>query len=482
MGRSDRRGSHRNAPNFARRRSGSIFLGGLIAALLVVGSPGVVAAAPPPPPNPTDNDIQSAAAVVGSQVGEVSMLINQVSSADQRLQDLLMQVAFKREEANKALVDLQIARGVADRAAQAVESAKQQLADAGAVISTAQDQFNKFVSASYQQGSRVGSLSAFVGTGSPDDVLTRSRLLKIVSDAHSASMDKLQLARTEQANKDSSARSAKQEADTATVNAADAEAESQQAISSAISEQEQQAAAKTKIEAEKASAEAQLEAARNDVTGLQSQREVFESWDRQRQAEEAAAKAAEAAAKEAAAAAAKRVAENAAAAAAAQKVESQQQVGKVAGNVTGPISSTSGNEKIEIVIDRAMAQLGVRYSWGGGNPSGPTMGVRDGGVADTYGDYKSVGFDCSGLMQYAFAGAGISIPKYSGYQYTAGKHVPASQAKRGDMLFWGNGGIHHVALYLGNGQMLEAPFSGGVVRVTSVRYNDMAPNAVRMIG
>lgn len=449
---------------------------------MFAGSPGVVSAVPPPPPNPSDADIQRATAAVGSQIGQVSTLINQVSSADQRLQDLLMQVAAKREEANKALVDLQVAQGAADRAAEAVGSAKQQLAAAGEVINSAQNQFNKFVSASYQRGSRVGTLSAFVGSNNADEALTRARLLKIVSDAHSASMDKLQRARTEQANKDSAARAAKIEADAAQAAAADAEAQSQAAITAAVSEQERQAAEKAQIEAEKASAEAQLEAARNNVEGLQSQREVFENWDRQRLAEEAAARAAEAAAKEAAAAAARRAAENKAAQDAANKVQGQQQSGNISGNVTGPITSVSGNEKIEIVIDRAMSQLGVRYSWGGGNPNGPTMGVRDGGVADSYGDYKAIGFDCSGLMQYAFAGAGISIPKYSGYQYTAGKQLPASQAKRGDMLFWGNGGINHVALYLGNGQMIEAPFSGGVVRVTAVRYSGMAPNAVRMIG
>lgn len=449
---------------------------------MIAGAPGTVGAVPPPPPNPSDSEIQRANEAVGSQVGQVSTLISQVSSADQRLQDLLTQVAYKREEANKALVDLQIAVGEAGRAADAVNAAKQQLADAGAVISTAQAQFNKFVSASYQQGSRVGSLSAFVGSGSPDDVLTRARLLKIVGDAHTASMDKLQRARTEQANKDSAARAAKLAADDAAASAAAAEAQSQQAISAAISEQEQQAAAKAKIEAEKASAEAQLEAARNNVNGLQSQREVFESWDRQRAAEAAAAAAAEAAAKKAAAEAAARAAANAAAQQAAKDVAGQQQSGNVSGNVTGPITGTSGNEKIEIVIDRAMSQLGVRYSWGGGTPNGPSMGVRDGGVADSYGDYKSIGFDCSGLMQYAFAGAGISIPKYSGYQYTAGKQIPNSQAKRGDMLFWGQGGIHHVALYLGNGQMIEAPYSGANVRVAPVRYNDMTSMAVRMIG
>ncbi|GAA3131429.1 hypothetical protein GCM10020255_005270 [Rhodococcus baikonurensis] len=94
-------------------------------------------------------------------------------------------------------------------------------------------------------------------------------------------------------------------------------------------------------------------------------------------------------------------------------------------------NSVTGDGAIETVIDRAMSQLGVRYSWGGGDANGPTVGIRDGGVADTFGDFENAGFDCSGIMIYAFAGVGISLPHYSGYQYTAGRQVPASQMKRG---------------------------------------------------
>jgi cell wall-associated NlpC family hydrolase len=147
----------------------------------------------------------------------------------------------------------------------------------------------------------------------------------------------------------------------------------------------------------------------------------------------------------------------------------------------GQVPAVTGSAAVETVIDRAMAQLGVTYSWGGGNQNGPTLGIRDGGVADRYGDYKKVGFDCSGLMVYAFAGIGISLPHYSGYQYTAGTQFPASQMKRGDMLFWGRGGSQHVALYLGDGQMIEAPQSGLVVRVAPVRRSGMMPNVVRMV-
>ncbi|MEJ6548443.1 NlpC/P60 family protein [Corynebacterium sp. USCH3] len=146
-----------------------------------------------------------------------------------------------------------------------------------------------------------------------------------------------------------------------------------------------------------------------------------------------------------------------------------------------PDASGTREEQIERVIDRGMGQLGVTYAWGGGNQDGPTLGVRDGGVADSHGDYTKVGFDCSGLMVYSFAAVGIQLEKYSGYQYTSGTQIPVGDAQRGDMLFWGVGGSSHVALYLGDGTMLEAPQSGDVVKVSPVRWDGIEPMAVRMI-
>lgn len=141
----------------------------------------------------------------------------------------------------------------------------------------------------------------------------------------------------------------------------------------------------------------------------------------------------------------------------------------------------SRSAKIEKVISRAMAQLGTPYAWGGGNASGPTKGIRDGGTADRHGDYNKVGFDCSGLTLYAYAGVGITLPHYTGYQYQRGTHYPVSQMQRGDLLFWGPNGHGHVAIYLGDGTMIEAPHSGSVVKISKVRYNGMTPNVVRLL-
>ena len=117
--------------------------------------------------------------------------------------------------------------------------------------------------------------------------------------------------------------------------------------------------------------------------------------------------------------------------------------------------------------------MGVPYSWGGGKPNGPSLGIDSGA--------RTVGFDCSGFTQFAFAGVGVLIPKYSGDQYNTGRKVPQSQAKRGDLLFWGPGGSQHVAIFLGNGQMLESSGSAGKVTVSPLRRAGLQPYLARII-
>ncbi|AWB81880.1 hypothetical protein C3B44_05525 [Corynebacterium yudongzhengii] len=153
-------------------------------------------------------------------------------------------------------------------------------------------------------------------------------------------------------------------------------------------------------------------------------------------------------------------------------------------HIATPSSQSSAGDRtqdIEAVINRALSQIGTPYAWGGGNANGPTQGIRDGGIGDTYGDYDQVGFDCSGLMVYAFNAVGLDLPSFSGYQYLRGEKVSHDELQRGDLLFWGPNGSQHVALYLGDGQMIEAPTSGGSVRVTDVRWEGLSDYAVRMV-
>jgi cell wall-associated NlpC family hydrolase len=86
-------------------------------------------------------------------------------------------------------------------------------------------------------------------------------------------------------------------------------------------------------------------------------------------------------------------------------------------------------------------------------------------------------------MLYAFGAAGVSLPRVSRNQYNAGRKVPISQVRPGDMVFYSSGGgpIHHVAMYIGNGRMIEAPYTGANVRVTAMRTRGLMPMATRVL-
>ncbi|MEV7043739.1 NlpC/P60 family protein [Amycolatopsis sp. NPDC051061] len=134
----------------------------------------------------------------------------------------------------------------------------------------------------------------------------------------------------------------------------------------------------------------------------------------------------------------------------------------------------------------ALSWLGTPYAWGGGTTMGPSRGIRDGGVADAHGDFAKVGFDCSGLMVYAYGQVGVSLPRTSQAQLSGGGTVlPWPAALPGDLLFYGSA-VHHVAMFLGvvggSPYMVEAPQSGDVVRVSAVRTGgDFRSEAVRPI-
>ena len=126
----------------------------------------------------------------------------------------------------------------------------------------------------------------------------------------------------------------------------------------------------------------------------------------------------------------------------------------------------NSQQATDVVVMRGLSQRGVPFSWAGGGINGPTRGTGTG--------INTVGFDASGLMQYAYAGAGLKLPRSSGAIYRVGQKVLPQQAQKGDLIFYGPEGTQSVAMYLGNNQMLEV---GDVVQVSPVRANAMTFNA-----
>jgi cell wall-associated NlpC family hydrolase len=123
------------------------------------------------------------------------------------------------------------------------------------------------------------------------------------------------------------------------------------------------------------------------------------------------------------------------------------------------------------VIQRALSQRGVPFLYGGGNANGPTRGT---GLKANI-----VGFDASGLIQYAYAGAGLKMPRTSAEQCNVGRKVPPAQARPGDLMCYGPGGTQSVSMYLGNGQMIEA--TEPAVTVSPARTNGMTPYLTRIL-
>lgn len=232
-------------------RSARVIVGAGVVVALMCAVSGTAAAVPPPPPNPSDTAIVAAGTRVEQQLGTVGALIDQVASANQQLAQLDADVAIKREDVNKALVDLQNARSAADVAAQLVVTAQQALTDAGVQIQAAQKKFNDFAVSSYTQGTGVASVSSFLGSTGPDDVLDRAQVLAMLSSSQNAVLDGLQRARTEQANRDSAARESQQQADAAAAEAEAKKGEAEQAIATARAALQAQAEQKAAIETER---------------------------------------------------------------------------------------------------------------------------------------------------------------------------------------------------------------------------------------
>lgn len=424
----------------------------------------------------------------------MAVLIANVAKANQRLEDLSAAVETEQESVNKAMVAVEGARENATEAQHALDVSQQAVKDANEAITAAQRRFNTFAAATYMNGPSDSYLTA----RSPDDMIAAATATRTLAASAQTVMANLQRARTEQVNKESAARLAKDKADKAAADAKSSQDAAVAALTETRTKFDQQREEVNRLAAERDEAETKLQAARlvawtsSGRPGLPPDMwdtgsgpgggRHWDGWDPTLPQIPSANIPGDPIAV---------VNQVLGYSATSAQVTAQmgrnflQQLGILKPTDTGitnaaPTSATPsriprvyGRQASEYVIRRGMSQIGVPYSWGGGNAAGPSKGIDSGA--------NIVGFDCSGLVLYSFAGVGIKLPHYSGSQYNLGRKIPTSQMRRGDVIFYGPGGSQHVTIYLGEGQMLEAPDIGLKVRVAPVRTSGMTPFVIRYI-
>lgn len=404
----------------------------------------------------------------------------ELAEANGRLADVGARIQGQQEGVNKVLVEVSRARDAAVAARHDADLSRQRLAEASVAIDAAQRRFDQFAAATYVNG----PLKSLVLASSPEDVLAAAGADHTLAIGYRSALTELRRARTEKTNQDSAARAAQQRAEQAL---ADAQRRQDEAVSALAEAQRQFTAQQAEVDRLVAA----RDAARARLKPVSPPRSGTGDWDRGPAVSADASQwdttlpmvpsanvagdpvAVVNAVLQISATSAQLTADMGRKFLTGLGILPQAAAPADPGFTNGRIPRVYGRQASEYVIRRAMSQLGVPYSWGGGNANGPSRGIDSG--ADT------VGFDCSGLYLYAFAGVGIKLDHYSGSQYNAGRKIPSAQMRRGDLIFYGPDASQHEAMYLGDGQMLEAPFTGSQVRIAPLRTSGMMPYVTRLI-
>jgi cell wall-associated NlpC family hydrolase len=406
---------------------------GAIVAAIVGSSQGVAAASPR---YPTDRQIGAAASAKAAAAQQVGAITAQLATAQASVDaaHAASAIALDHFQAKQALYE------TAQAGAQTAQAAAHR---AAADLGVARGQVASFARLTYIQGSTSPGFVALMSSDGPAQLLERQALLESAGGHRNDVLTTVAVAERKAASTASAAGAALKNADTLKAQAAAALSSASRAEAGARSQQ-------SALTVQQAALQAKLQKAQVTLLGLQGARALANRYAAQQSLAKRQQDAVNARA----------------------KAESNGP-----SHPSTPISSGGGgsdggggggsSSAAETAIHAAMRWIGTSYAWGGGSLSGPSEGWGiDAGV---------IGFDCSGLTRYAYAQAGISIPRNSIAQYAALPKVSGSNLRRGDLVFYATntsnpGTIHHVAIYLGGGSIIEAPQSGMTVRVTSMRW------------
>jgi cell wall-associated NlpC family hydrolase len=408
---------------------------------------GAAIADPGPPTVPTQGQVDRAKAAVANKKKSVSQLEAALAAANARMDAASTAAETAFERANGARWRLEEAQK-ASRAAQL--KAHQAVLD----VARQRDGIITLVTESYQNGTELNTASALVSDEGPTGLMNRYGVVQSAGDSMEARYEQFRIA------------SARAKTYAAQAEKAEKKQQGLAAEAKKLAVAAGQAAAAASAEANTIAAQKQqliedLAQAQHISVGLATRRHAaLERIAREKAAAAARAKeAAEQAALQKAAAEAKKKAKHSKVDKEAATSDSSGDSGgssSVGGGSAPPIvSNPAPNQSVAVqrAIAYAKAQLGRPYQWGA---SGPAT------------------FDCSGLTMQAWGRGGKALPHYSVAQFYESTRVSMADARPGDLLFWSSNGspsgIHHVALYLGGGQFIEAPHTGANVRYNSI-YN-----------
>jgi cell wall-associated NlpC family hydrolase len=409
---------------------------------------GIATAAQKPSPNtaiPSQAQVDRAKAAVASKKQNVAQLEAALNAATARMEAASLAAESAAERYNGAMWQLTLAR-------QAYQVAVGQERQAKANVETQRSGIVTLVTDSYQNGTDLNTATAMMSDEGPKGLMNRYGVVASAGDSMEARYEAFRTASAQAAVYAARAAKAQRHQVALTAEAKKLAAAAGQAAAAAGDAANQIASQKQLLMVALAKAE-------HISVGLATSRHnALERIARQ---------------KAAVAARAKQAAEQAALKKAAKQAQKRANAAKPGDHPTGSSGAdTAGGlpapvpappvvvnpaPNQAVAVQRAIAyakrQLGRPYQWAA---SGPAT------------------FDCSGLTMRAWAAGGKALAHFTGAQFAASTRISMTDARPGDLLFWSSNGspsgIHHVALYLGGGQFIEAPHTGAYVRYNSI-YN-----------
>jgi cell wall-associated NlpC family hydrolase len=401
----------RSASARALRTAGTAVAIGIVSALTVGLTPSVASAAP------SNSQIAAAQAAADALTNQIGALSNQLQGAQSA-------VDAAHGKSVLALDDFQAKQAAYEQAQQQADAAAAASAQATADLGVARTDLVAFARRSYMQGSTYPGAQALLTSATPAEMIERAALLEAAGGHRSDVVDRVTVLQQQATATEAVAR-------TTLAGAGTLKEQANEALAVATNAEVSARAQAAELNTQQAQLQTQLATAQQQLTTMIGER-----------------------------AAAQRVA--------AVVPPAPKPVAPPApsGNTTRAGSGSAS--KAQTAIDAAKDYLGTPYAWGGGGTRGPGPGLDP--------DEGVIGFDCSGLTQYAYGQAGISIPRNSRAQYASLPKVADDDLRPGDLVFWGSdasdpGSIEHVAIYLGGNQVIQAPESGDVVKISRMWWS-----------